>query len=890
MQTITPELEAILKDHFQAGASGFRGRIEVDVPSAAGEPSLITYVGAGLGFGSTIGNGSGPVTDRPSLPSGWQVGDIWLLLVETANETVTTPSGWTEVAGSPQGTGTAGGSSSTRLTVFYRRAQAGDTRPDIADAGNHVACGLIGFRGCTASGSPINASAGGVVGSASTSVFLGGLTTTQPGCLIVQAAANATDIASAEYSAWANASLESVAQGSAGNTPEGNGGGTGSLYGIKTTAGVVSDGSATLAHASVQAWVTIALEPEIAAASVTTVGYTARLIAKEKSRKLLAAQMTVRIPNESGSGSQFPSQAALIENNVIRAYQWYGDAANEVQTFEGLIDQVTEHRDPRWVEITCRDMLKRAIVQGFSASAPQGAEEGGALRTAANGVYLNLEVSDIVADMADRMGWPTAKRDIAPTSFAISEYVVGDGLSWADAIAGEHALTELVGYELWATETGVLTFRPTGQDSSADTDTPQVPAYTFRSGEDLLELDLAIDDYDRKTRLKVSGPLTTAQPAWIEAWHTNVIKLPVGLAYVAADPDAIYVLDRGTTKIYRVLQADRTIASSLDIGGSITSPLGLSGDPSDATIWWVLEAQWRTTGTLTGNKIHKVRKSDGVVLASHAIASQRWTSIKADASAVWAANWDTDKLHELSKVDGSEISSHTVPFEAVDQINPSGVAVDGTTLLAFFYGAGGLPRFLLLDRANPSAGIDTTNALGVTDGYVSTAGTQILGGEMDTTTHADLYACSDSLGLVWRYNLTQPVTSEVAVEVSDVALEDELGARAQAEPRVHDLHAGDPAHPWEARRETMALKAVTSLAQAAEAGARRLPILSQRRVVLDGGIIGNPALQLRDMIRVEDPPSSIAHNWLLDTYRDVMDAEAGTYLGTVALLPWQALY
>ena len=55
-------------------------------------------------------------------------------------------------------------------------------------------------------------------------------------------------------------------------------------------------------------------------------------------------------------------------------------------------------------------------------------------------------------------------------------------------------------------------------------------------------------------------------------------------------------------------------------------------------------------------------------------------------------------------------------------------------------------------------------------------------------------------------------------------------------------------------------------------------------------VIGNPAIQLRDMIRVEDPPSSIAHNWLLDTYRDVMDAEAGTYLGTVALLPWQALY
>lgn len=38
MQAITPELTAILKDHFQAGASGFRGRVEVD----SIEPAAIT--------------------------------------------------------------------------------------------------------------------------------------------------------------------------------------------------------------------------------------------------------------------------------------------------------------------------------------------------------------------------------------------------------------------------------------------------------------------------------------------------------------------------------------------------------------------------------------------------------------------------------------------------------------------------------------------------------------------------------------------------------------------------------------------------------------------------------------------------------------------------------
>ncbi|HLA15270.1 MAG TPA: hypothetical protein VJZ72_00090, partial [Candidatus Limnocylindrales bacterium] len=609
-------------------------------------------------------------------------------------------------------------------------------------------------------------------------------------------------------------------------------------------------------------------------------------ISIDRSRSMIAGQLDFVLPNESGVGSHYPSQAVFLENHIVRSYQGYGDVSTAIRTFTGVIDKVLEHRDPRLVTVTCRDMMKRLLVESFSATAPQGADEDGAVRTAENGVYLNMEASEIVADMMDRAGVPTILRSISPTSFMVAEYVLDDGLSWAELIDGQDRLTELTGYELWADELGVVHFGPVGQDASPDTDTPQEPTYTWRSGEDLLELDLSEDGYDLKTRVKAFGPYTTAAPSWVETWHTNKIKLPVGLFYDPADTAHLYVLDRSTKKLYKLLQSDQTIVSSVSLTG-ITYPLGVSGDPSDGTVYWILEAPWKYTGSTSGNKIHKVRRSDQAILATYAIANGRWTTIKVSASNIWLGNWDTDKIHKHSKTDGSSIASYTVTYQSAAQINPTGLAVDGTTLLAFFYGTSGGNRFLILDESDPTT-VDPTNALGVTSAVISTAGTNILGGEMDTTTHADLYACSDDLGLVWKYALTTPVTNDVAVVAADLELEHELGERAQTANRVHDLHSGDAAHPFEMRRATLALKLVTSPAQAQESAVRKLAELRRRRLVLDAGIIGNPAIQIRDMVRVEDDVSGLAHDWLLDTYRCEMTAES--YIGTVALLPWDPDY
>jgi hypothetical protein len=49
----------------------------------------------------------------------------------------------------------------------------------------------------------------------------------------------------------------------------------------------------------------------------------------------------------------------------------------------------------------------------------------------------------------------------------------------------------------------------------------------------------------------------------------------------------------------------------------VPHPLGLSGDPADATVYWVLNAPWIDGGS-GGNSVKKVRKSDNHVLATYA--------------------------------------------------------------------------------------------------------------------------------------------------------------------------------------------------------------------------------------------------------------------------------
>jgi len=220
-----------------------------------GSYATITYVGAGA-----KASGTGAVT--PALPTGWQANDIFLLFCETANEAVTAPTGWTAVANSPQGTGTAAGTSATRLTVFWRRATSSETAPTIADPGDHICAGILAFRNVVETGNPWDVTAGDVLTTASTSVTIPGATTTVPGCMVVVAVATGPDTITSQCSGWTNPNLSGLAELVDYYTNSGNGGGFGVASGTMTNAGNYGSTTATVATAFVQGRISIALKPK----------------------------------------------------------------------------------------------------------------------------------------------------------------------------------------------------------------------------------------------------------------------------------------------------------------------------------------------------------------------------------------------------------------------------------------------------------------------------------------------------------------------------------------------------------------------------------------------------------------------------------------------------
>lgn len=198
-------------------------------------------------------------------PGSHAVDDIGLLIVETANQAVsfTNAQGFVAVTSSPQGTGTAGGTAATRLSVYWCRATSGAmASPVIADAGDHIQAQILTFKGCARSGNPWDQIAGDVLASASTSVTIPGVTTTLANTLCVAIVANATDTTTQQTGNMTNANLTGISERTDLNTTSGNGGGFGVATGVKAAAGATGNTTCTLGTSSVQGRMLIALKPE----------------------------------------------------------------------------------------------------------------------------------------------------------------------------------------------------------------------------------------------------------------------------------------------------------------------------------------------------------------------------------------------------------------------------------------------------------------------------------------------------------------------------------------------------------------------------------------------------------------------------------------------------
>ena len=219
-----------------------------------------TFVAAG-----SVASGTGTIT--PSLPAGITSGDILLLFLETANQaiSITNQNGgtWTAVTNSPQGTGTAGSTTSTRLTAFWSRYNGTQGVPTASDSGDHQFGRIIAIRGAVSSGNPWDVTSGGVEATSDTSGSISGATTTAVNTLVVAVvAASLPDaIGTANFSSWANGSLTSITERTDNTQDVGNGGGLGVVTGIKAIAGVYGNTTVTHGSSAIKGMMSIAIKP-----------------------------------------------------------------------------------------------------------------------------------------------------------------------------------------------------------------------------------------------------------------------------------------------------------------------------------------------------------------------------------------------------------------------------------------------------------------------------------------------------------------------------------------------------------------------------------------------------------------------------------------------------
>lgn len=206
------------------------------------------------------------VEGATAITPGWpahQANDIGLMFVDTKNQSIgILPDGWAHVENSPQGIGTAGDTAASMLTVLWKRAaSSAESDLSIGDSGAKQLAVILTFRGCIETGNPVDVTAGGTEAS-DTSVSIPGATTTVNECLIVAAVSAAIDLTStAQISAWANASLESITERIDNFASGGPGGGLGVATGVKATAGTYDSTTATLATAAAKGLLSLALKP-----------------------------------------------------------------------------------------------------------------------------------------------------------------------------------------------------------------------------------------------------------------------------------------------------------------------------------------------------------------------------------------------------------------------------------------------------------------------------------------------------------------------------------------------------------------------------------------------------------------------------------------------------
>lgn len=244
-------------------------------------PNQPVYIGHTISSATIAGTGS--IT--PPLPQAHIANDILFLFVQSSNETITAPAGYTEIdSQSSMATGTAATAGSLRIAVFWKRDGGSETNPTVTDTGDHTMAWMCGWRDCPTTGNPWDVETVGLQATTATAVDWqsagiaygsngGTLTTAMSNTEVIFLVGHAVDVIAGtnEVTGSTAAALTSVAEPFKEGafvdltTNAGTGGGFALMTGEKIIAGNIiqpsgNDFSCTLATTSKHAIFALALK------------------------------------------------------------------------------------------------------------------------------------------------------------------------------------------------------------------------------------------------------------------------------------------------------------------------------------------------------------------------------------------------------------------------------------------------------------------------------------------------------------------------------------------------------------------------------------------------------------------------------------------------------
>jgi len=210
--------------------------------------ATISFVGVGT-FQAGNGNLSVPA------PAGLQRGDLLILLIESENEPIATPTSaegtWTQIGTqATSATGAAKAAGATRLAVYYKYTDGTEGNASVSDTGDHTTAQMAAYRRVHRT-NPVHAVAqGATAGTTTAALTLPAVTTTVPGCQILLCIANDRDVTTSptnnpSFNTATNANLTGIAKRLDATNVVADGGGVCSQDGIFASTGSTGTTSVT---------------------------------------------------------------------------------------------------------------------------------------------------------------------------------------------------------------------------------------------------------------------------------------------------------------------------------------------------------------------------------------------------------------------------------------------------------------------------------------------------------------------------------------------------------------------------------------------------------------------------------------------------------------------